>query len=134
MKFLMLFIILSVSVSAKPAVKEGKHSLTLQWIEGKGSINFVKKGKSEFEVSGEQKSSKTEDFLKMEGVIQVRSSTELEFTGKIETQVSYINDGKVCLRDGKHTFKAYGKRKYWRMQDKINCDGKVTDYIDIYFQ
>ncbi len=136
--FFVIFLFFVFQLNAKPkkvaAVREGVHALTLQWIEGKpGKINFKKISEDTFEVEGEQRNSNTGDFLTILGTIKVRNSKELEFVGQIQTRVSHIFDGNTCLRNQVQIFKAHGKRKYWRMQDKINCDGVVTDYIDIYF-
>jgi len=36
-------------------------------------------------------------------------------------------------RSGEIFFLATGDRRFWRMQDLLNCDGSITDYVDIYF-
>lgn len=136
--FVWIAFLLITHLNAKPKetikIREGAHALTLQWIEAKpGKINFKKISKDTFEVEGEQKNPNNGDFLSIVGTIKVRNPKELEFTGQIQTKVSHIFDGNTCLRNQVQIFKAHGKRKYWRMQDKINCDGVVTDYIDIYF-
>lgn len=138
MKIFFIFLcFLAIGLNAKskePKVREGEHSLTLQWIESKpGKINFKKISKDTFEVEGEQRDPKTGNFLNISGTIKVRNPRELEFVGQIQTKVHHIFDGNTCLRNQVLIFKAHGKRKYWRMQDKLNCDQTTTDYIDIYF-
>lgn len=116
-------------------LRVGKHLLTLQWIgaEKPGSVFIVDKGKGIYTVKGEQKNV-SGDFLSIEGTLQIVNSKELRFEGKITSNVSHINGGKPCLREGVQTFKATGTRKYWRLQKMTNCEGgMVVDYIDIYF-
>lgn len=130
--------LLAIHINAKSKeaikVREGLHELSLQWIESKpGKINFKKISEDTFEVKGEQKNSNTGDFVSIIGTMKVRNPRELEFVGQIQTKVSYIFGGNICLRNQVQIFKAHGKRNYWRMQNKLNCDGVVTDYIDIYF-
>lgn len=117
-------------------IATGKHSFTIQWIgwERPGAVNVTKIGDNKFEIKGEQFSKETDDYLKIDGVITAISAKELIFNGTIKSLVSYINDGKECIRHGKQIFKANGNRKYWRLQNQTNCaGGMVTDYIDIFF-
>jgi hypothetical protein len=67
-------------------------------------------------------------------VITSIDAKEFRFSGEIITQVSHINGGRPCSRDGEFTFKITGKRKYWRMQQMDNPCDPVTDYVDIYFR
>lgn len=132
---LFVFCLIDASQAQTGTVRSGKHLLTLQWIgsENPGTIQFVSKGKGLYAVIGEQRGA-SGDFLAIDGIIQVKNSKELLFDGTIFSQVSFINNGKSCLREGKQTFKATGTRKYWRLQKMTNCEGgMVVDYIDIYF-
>ena len=61
-------------------------------------------------------------------------ANEFGFRGKIVTQVSHINGGAPCTRDGEFTFRATGSRKYWRLQQMDNPCDSVTDYVDVYFR
>ncbi len=132
---ILLLIPFVISAKSKKEVRSGNHDLTLQWIESKkpGKIFFQKTGQNSFSVEGEHKSTSNDDYLSITGTIEVLSPTELEFNGKITSKVYHIYEGKPCVREGKQIFKAHGKRKYWRMKEKINCDGVVTDYVDIFF-
>ena len=56
----------------------------------------------------------------------------MQFTGRIESSVSYIQNGLPCIKEGNYTFKSTQGRKYWRLQEMDGCEG-VTDYVDIYF-
>jgi hypothetical protein len=138
MKKVFLFLtLISVSVFANPKQKQirtGKHDIRLQWLETKkaGSAEIQKISDGVYKIEGEQKS-KNGDYLTINGELTVISSKELHFVGDIVTKVSYIFEGNPCLRSGKQIFLAHGKRKYWRMKEKINCDGVVTDYVDIFF-
>ena len=108
----------------------GKHNLTLQWIswDNPGTITFTKIGVFKYRVSGGQK--KGNDYLKIEGEIEHATNDQLLFEGTIETNID-ANGGK-CLRTGRQIFLATKNRKYWRMQNMVECFG-LTDYVDIYF-
>lgn len=109
--------------------------LSLQWIlfdDLPYGTAVVSTTKGEMRIKGEQKGKKG-DYLKIDGVITNYTPTSFKFNGTVATKVSHINNGEECVRTGDMTFKATGKRKYWRMQEMKNpCDG-VTDYVDIYF-
>lgn len=115
----------------------GKHALTLQWIswDHPGSVMITETDTEWYKISGQQVDKKnSRNYLKINGRIKPLSERELEFDGTIETKVETINEGKPCIRTGRKIFKATGSRKYWRLQDMINCEGgMVTDYVDIYF-
>lgn len=122
----------------KPNLKSlriGDHNFTIQWVgwDLPGSVEITKMSNGSYAIFGKQESQKNNDYVHIEGVLDIISEKELEFTGKISSVVSYINNGKVCVRNGKQLFKSTKNRKYWRLQNMINCDGQVTDYIDIYF-
>jgi len=108
----------------------GKHPLTLQWIswDKPGIINFKKTAENEYQVSGSQK--RGSDYLKIEGKVIQISGKELAFEGTVETNIK--SNGGKCLRTGPQTFLATQNRKYWRMQNMVECFG-LTDYVDIYF-
>jgi hypothetical protein len=117
----------------------GEHKITLQWLNKTNTDKF-KPGKitisqeaGTFNVSikGEQRKSETE-YVAIEGKIEPISAIEFKFIGKIESQVSYINEGKLCIKEGTYTFKKWNGRVFWRLQEKMNCDGTSTDYIDIF--
>lgn len=113
----------------------GRHKLSLQWISWDyfGTAN-VTNNKGIYRVKGEQKGRGNTDFLKIDGIITSIEAKEFAFSGTIVMQVSHINGGQPCMRDGEFTFKITGKRKYWRLSQMDNpCDG-VTDYVDIYFR
>ena len=121
----------------------GEHGLTLQWLDNqnkgnRGSAKIFKKDDT-LRIEGYQH--ETNDgqlnYLKINGTIKVISLRELEFKGTITTKVNYINDGLEYERTGTYLFKAWGKRRYWRMQtNRTQPDGDhdVTDYIDIHFK
>ncbi len=112
----------------------GKHKLSLQWISWDyfGTATVTEKNGTLF-VKGEQQSRKDTDFVKMEGTITAIEAKSFTFIGTIITQVSYINGGKPCQREGEMTFAITGKRKYWRLQQMQSPCGTETDYVDIYF-
>lgn len=113
----------------------GRHKLSLQWISWDyfGAANVTNR-KGIYYLKGEQKGRGNTDFLRIDGVITSIDPKEFKFDGTVEMQISHINSGQPCKREGSLTFRITGKRKYWRMQEMDNpCDG-VTDYVDIYFR
>jgi hypothetical protein len=113
----------------------GRHMLSLQWISWDyfGSAT-VTKSAGVYNIEGEQKGRGNTDFLKIDGSIKSIDAKEFVFDGTIITQVSHINAGQPCTREGEFTFKITGKRKYWRLMQMDNPCEPVTDYVDIYFR
>lgn len=115
----------------------GKHMLSLQWVSWDYfGIATVTNRRGEYLLKGEQKGrgEQATDFVTIDGVITAIEAKEFKFSGTIVTQVSHINGGDPCTREGEFTFKITGKRKYWRLQQMDNPCDPVTDYVDIYFR
>lgn len=133
---ILLFLFLSTGLFTPPTLREGTHALTYQVIswDNPGKVTIKKLSDGSYSVTGEQKSADKKDYLYIKGKLKVVNDRELLFHGLIETKAADINNGMVCKRDGEYHFKASGKRKYYRLQEMINCEGGMTtDYIDIYF-
>jgi hypothetical protein len=139
----LLAIILQAKAQTKSAtaptlpVRTGQHSFTIQWITFEkgnkpGTVMIRSIGDNEFSIEGEQRDKLKNAYVTIKGTFLAKGR-ELKFNGKIVSQVSYINNGKPCESTGLVIFKASGKRKYWRLQQMLNCDGSSTDYIDIFF-
>ncbi len=114
----------------------GRHKVSLQWVSWDyfGVATVTNRG-GVYSIKGEQKGrGKNTDFVKLDGVIKSIDAKEFKFDGKIVTQVSHINGGMACDREGEFTFKITGKRKYWRLQQMDNPCDPVTDYVDIFFR
>jgi len=111
----------------------GKHLFSLQWIstEKFGTATVTRKDGEGLYVDARQALSG--DYVTLKGNVRVVDAKEFIVTGELVTCVSYINGGKPCMRNGTFTFKATGKRKYWRMQEMANPCQNVLDYVDIYF-
>lgn len=114
----------------------GRHLLSLQWVSwdyfGRATVTN-KRGV--YHLKGEQEGRGNTDFVRVEGVITRIDAKEFWLDGKVTTQVSHINDGKPCVRDGEDiVFRITGKRKYWRMAEIDNPCDAVADYVDIYFR
>ena len=113
----------------------GKHMLSLQWISWDyfGSATVTNKD-GVFYLKGRQKGRGNTDFVEIDGIITRIDLKQFKFDGKITIQISHINSGEPCLREGEMTFAITGKRKYWRLQEMDNPCDPVTDYVDIYFR
>jgi hypothetical protein len=113
----------------------GKHMLSLQWISWDyfGTATVTNKG-GVFYLKGSQKSREDSDYLEIDGRITEINEKSFKFDGRITMQVSHINGGEPCTREGEMTFAVTGKRRYWRLQEMKNPCDVTTDYVDIYFK
>ena len=114
----------------------GKHMLSLQWISWDyfGTCNITKDDNGVLHCKGEQLSRENDDYLKINGTIEIVDANNLKFTGTIAMKIYHINGGKECLREGTFDFKATNGRKYWRIQQMDNPCDMACDYVDIYFK
>jgi hypothetical protein len=139
-----LVAISAATAQADPHIKDqamaqkllGKHALTLQWL-GTGTLSDA--GTAEvtdenggWHLTGKQQAK--EGYVTLDGTVTEVDAKTFAFTGKIITNVSYINQGKDCLRNGDFTFAQKGNRKYWRMQQIDNPCDEAADYVDIYLR
>lgn len=123
-------------INDKPAAEKlrGVHPLTLQWVTfdaSKGSV-AITESNGTFHVKGEQKG-KDGNRLFIEGEVVTINARDFTFKGKIITKVSYIANGRDCVRDGTFTFRISGARQFWRMKEQQNPCDEAADYVDIYF-
>ncbi|MCX2585000.1 hypothetical protein [Pedobacter sp. MR22-3] len=140
MKYILIiasFLILSSQAHSqiKP-VRKGWHSFTIQWISfnkiNPGKVYIKSIGDEEYSIEGEQRDKKTNEYVTIKGTFLNQGRT-LKFNGDIVSKINSINGGQPCTLNGLSIFKASGSRKYWRLQQMLNCDGETTDYIDIFF-
>ena len=116
-------------------IREGAHNLTLQWIswDNPGKVQISKLTDSTYSIKGEQRNN-GDEFVTIDGSFKVVSPRELSFTGTIQTRTNTVNKGEVCNKTGTYRFYAKDQRKYWRLQEMVNCEGNnVVDYVDIFF-
>lgn len=133
-----------VPLRAEPQVSDkamarqllGKHALTLQWL-GSGTLRDagqveVGDDSGTWRLAGRQDAK--EGYVTLDGMVTAIDATSFAFTGKIVTNVSYINQGRDCVREGDFTFAKKGSRKYWRLQQIDNPCDQAADYVDIYLR
>lgn len=119
-----------------PAEKKlmGKHMFSLQWVshEKFGIATVTQKGDGLY-IDARQEFKG--NYVTLQGAVTVINDKEFNVTGELVTCVTYNNNGNPCVRNETFTFKASGKRKYWRMQEMLNpCEnGNHVDYVDVYF-
>ena len=117
-------------------IRTGLHSFTIQWItfnkKNPGSVMVRSLGDGKYSIEGEQRDKNKNEYVTIKGTF-TPSSQQLYFDGKIVSRIAYINNGNPCESTGAAVFKASSKRKYWRLQSMLNCDGTTTDYIDVFF-
>lgn len=124
-----------INNAAAAKMLSGKHKFSLQWISWDYfGVATVTNKRGVYKIGGEQKGRGNSDFVRIDGTIKSIDSKEFIFEGSIITQVSHINGGAPCTRDGEYTFKITGKRKYWRLMQMDNPCDPVTDYVDIFFR
>lgn len=118
----------------------GEHMLTLQWL-GWGDLSsagkvVVEDAGDTLPMRGEQRGTgeNANDYLRIDGRILSASRDGFVFQGDILTRVHHIANGAECRRSGTFTFKATGKRRYWRLQEMDNPCDSATDYVDVYFR
>lgn len=115
----------------------GRHRLSLQWVSwDRFGIATVTNRRGIYSIKGVQKGrgrQKT-DMVMLDGIITSIGAKEFGFRGRIVTQVSHINGGKPCVRDGEFTFRVTGTRRYWRLMEMDNPCDTATDYVDIFFR
>ncbi len=133
--FLLSFLFLVSPVFAQQ-LRTGSHDLRIQWIEFNnakpGTVEVTSLGKGKYKIEGEQRDPNRNEYVTIKGTLEV-AERKLLFDGKIVSRIEYINEGKPCERVGPQVFRATGTRRYWRLLEKLNCDGITTDYIDIFF-
>lgn len=138
---LMLAALLAQSPAAvhDPAARAkllGVHGFTCQWVQWgkeKGKVEITEE-KGRLRLKGEQVAKKTGDHVSIEGeILEVKAKSFL-FRGRIVLQVTHLNGGKPCVREGDFDFQVRGGRKFWRMHPMENpCDPPVVDYVDVHF-
>lgn len=132
---LLLIFSLGASAQAK-TVRAGKHLFSIQYIGfnnvSPGTVVIKSLGSDEYSIEGEQRDKLKNEYVTINGTF-LAVGRELKFNGKIVSRIGYVNNGQPCERNGLVVFKASGKRKYWRLQQMLDCDGVSTDYIDIFF-
>jgi hypothetical protein len=124
-----------INDAAAKAMLLGSHKFSCQWISwdyfGKAEVT---EENGVLRLKAEQRRQDGTDFVQLEGFITEVNSLNFLFQGWIVTQVSHINDGQPCRREGPMTFRITGRRKYWRLKEMENPCEEVVDYIDIYFR
>jgi hypothetical protein len=130
------FFFTSTAFSQPIPVRTGIHAFTIQWISFNsakpGAVAIKSVGKGKYSIEGEQRDKLHNEYVTIKGTFKA-IERKLYFDGKIVSRISSINNGQVCELKGPAVFSAAGKRKYWRLQQMLNCDGETTDYIDIFF-
>ncbi len=123
-----------------PPLALGEHALSLQWLQNNNGFGKARiyKDHGQLQLDGYQEERYKGELntMAIKGSIRVVNARELEFNGTITTRVSYLNAGAPYERKGTFQMKAWGARKFWRMQKMTEPDGKdeVLDYIDLYFR
>ncbi|WP_420153220.1 hypothetical protein [Siphonobacter sp.] len=134
--FLLIFLSFLTSPLFAQELRTGSHDLRIQWIEFNnakpGTVEVTSIGKGKYKIKGEQRDPTRNEYVTIQGTVEV-AERKLLFDGKIVSRIESINEGKPCERVGPQVFRATGTRKYWRLFEKLNCDGITTDYIDIFF-
>jgi len=111
----------------------GSHPIGLQWLGKPRGTAEVTEADGVLTLKGKLQLQSGEG-VEVDGTILKVTAKTFEFIGKITTQVSHINGGKPCARDGKFTFEQKGGRKYWRAYPVDNPCDVAADYVDLYLR
>lgn len=125
---------LTPPASPEGLIRTGTHDLTLQWIgwDRPGKVEIQQATQGRYSVQGSQR--RGDDSLYIDGFITPVTPEKLLFEGTLRYRVSDLNGGAPCDKSGRQEFLSTKGRKYWRLQNMINCEGGLTtDYVDIYF-
>ena len=115
--------------------REGKHLFSLHWISWQkfGSVNIKKINTKKYSIKGSQKDDRG-NYVTIDGILIPVIKGKLTFKGEIVTKTSGNNHGEACIKNGTYTFLCSPDRKYWRLQEMENCEGRsLVDYVDIFF-
>lgn len=108
--------------------------ITLQWISfespARGHV-VVRENGGLYTLAGSQASQTGRGLLMIEGNILSVDSDRFTFQGRIAISNTPDAD-RQCIRNGTYEFRVTQNRRYWRLQQMVECDG-LTDYVDIYF-
>lgn len=111
----------------------GSHRFSLQWVSwdtfGKAEVSETD---GQLRIDGEQ--ALDGNYVRMHGAITQVDAKSFVFNGDVETRVSYLNEGKPCMRHGEMTFRIMGARRYWRMKEMDNPCDNATDYVDVFLR
>jgi len=114
----------------------GVYGFTCQWVQWgreKGRVEITA-DQGLLRLRGEQVAKGTGDFVRIEGTVTEVRAGAFTFRGRIVLQVTHLNGGKPCEREGDFAFQVRGGRKFWRMHPMENpCDPPVVDYVDVHF-
>lgn len=142
---IMMLLVASVAAQDKTVINDrpaatkllGRHMFSLQWVSWDyfGTAGVTNRD-GVYKIVGSQRGrgQASNDYVEINGMITAIEAKEFSFKGTITTQVSHINGGKPCVRDGEFTFVVTGARKYWRLKQMDNPCDEATDYVDIYFR
>ncbi|WP_345953953.1 hypothetical protein [Mucilaginibacter sp. PAMB04168] len=131
-----LFLLTTTAFSQLKPMRTGAHSFTIQWISFNkvkpGTVTIKPSNNGTYSIEGEQRDKNHNEYVTIKGTIEP-IGRNLYFNGKIVSRITSINNGQPCELNGQAVFRASGQRKYWRLQQMLNCDSETTDYIDIFF-
>lgn len=132
--FILPFTALAREPSADVEKLLGTHKFALQWISWDtfGTATVTRKDGGLYIDASQELGG---DYVTLRGKLAVVEPGTFVVTGGLVTRVHHLNGGQACPREGTFTFKAKGKRKYWRLQEMDNpcAGGGVVDYVDVFF-
>ncbi|WP_379969382.1 hypothetical protein [Epilithonimonas sp. UC225_85] len=109
---------------------EGTHILKHDMIEGEGKVTFLKIGRDQYKISGNNSVGK--NFVDIEGTAKMTSAKNLKFEGTITQSILDYDNGKQDVRKGKKNFSTKDGGKTFKLHESINHSG-FSDGIIIKF-
>jgi len=130
------FMGLSAQKASQAAAEDaliGEHMFGVQFIwDGYGSAEISRNEEGELVIKGAQYSSNKEEYVLLEGTIEVADDRNFTITGHLKL----FTEGCCGLldRDVSYTFRKTGSRKYWRLKEREDLCSQYTCayYMDIF--
>jgi len=119
--------------TASEDVLVGEHMFGVQFIsDGYGSAEILRNDEGELVIFAEQYSKNKEEYVLLEGTIEVADDRNFTITGHLKL----FTEGCCGLldRDVSYTFRKTGSRKYWRLKEREDLCSQYTCayYMDIF--
>jgi hypothetical protein len=123
-------------VDDRPALERLRRNsgITLQWISfqspRRGHVRVTERN-GVVHLSGRHLQANGAGRLELDGDVVRIGARSFTFRGRIAIENAPDPD-RECYRNGLYEFRVTQNRRYWRLQQMVQCDG-LTDYVDIYF-
>lgn len=111
----------------------GSSGMTLQWIswDYRGPVRAILRGRTLWLEGRQLARGGASGEVGMSGWVREVGARHFILVGTVSI-TDTPDVGRTCVRTGEMRFQVTQNRRYWRMQQMVECDG-LTDYVDVYF-